>query len=171
MNIFDKAQAQEPDSDNVPGGPETGPEPDGDEGMDPEQSPEYMQAKELLLSKLYEEGAAQGLGKAMKVAPDPVQGLVDQTMALLDVMEQATQGSVPDELVMSFVVETTQEVAEIAEQAGVKLSGKQVAEAVREILAKVIETLGGDSTAIREEMGQLDPEEVGRAAMGEGDGA
>lgn len=140
------------------------------QGDDAESNPAYLKAKELMLSKLYEEGVADGLGQAILAAPDPLQGVIDQVMALLDVMEQATQGSVPDELVMPFVVDTISEVVEIAEKVGVQLAEDQIAVVVREVLAQVVETLGGDSTAIREEMASIDPAEVARQAMAQGEG-
>jgi len=118
-----------------------------------------------MLSKLYEEGAAQGIAEALKAAPSVTDGIVDQSMALADVMEQATQGSVPDELAMSFVIDIVQEVVDIGQAAGVKIGPREIADSVREVLANVIETLGGDSTAVRQEMSQLNPDEVGAAAM------
>lgn len=137
------------------------------DGEDPEQNPAYKQALEMMLSKLYEEGAAEALGQALTKAPDKVQGVIDQTISLLDVMEQVTQGSVPDELVMPFVLEATQQVMEIAQMAGVQLSNAEIATAIREILAQVMENLGADTTQLREEMGKVDPTEVGRMAGGD----
>lgn len=157
MNILEKQAATQ--------GRARPPAQEPGEGGDPEGNPAYVKAKELMLSKLYEEGAAEGLAQAILSAPDPVQGVVDQTMALLDVMEQATQGSVPDELVMAFVVDAISEVVEIAEQAGAPIGEEQVVVVVREVLAQVVDTLGGDSTAIREEMASIDPAEVARQAM------
>jgi hypothetical protein len=151
-NVFDKAQAEQ-----MPEGMEQ------DDGMG-EDNPEYMQARELMLSKLYEEGAAEGIAQALQSAQSPVEGIVDQSMSLADAMEQATQGSVPDELVMMFVIDIVQEVVEIAQAAGMQVADRDIAEAIREVLAQVIENLGGDSSQIREEMGQMDPEQVGAAA-------
>lgn len=132
-------------------------------GEDPEQNPAYKQALEMMLSKLYEEGAAEQLGQALAQAPDKVKGIAEQTLMLLDVMEQMTDGSVPDELVMPFVMEATQEVIKIAQMAGVNLGNADLAVAIGEILAGVVENLGGDSSAIRQEMASLDHNEIGRA--------
>jgi len=152
MNVFDKVREEERE-DAAP------PEAEGQEFDD--ESPEYMRAKELMLSKLYEEGAAQGLAEALKTASSPVQGIVQQAMNLVDVMEQVTQGSVPDEEVMSFVMEILQEVIEIAQASGISVRNADIAAAVSEVLAQVVENLGGDASAIREEMGSIDPEEIG----------
>lgn len=156
MNLLEQQAATEED---IP--PEDGEELDMSDG-----DPAYQQAKELLLTKLYEEGAAEQIAQAMAAAPDPVQGVVEQIMALLDVMEQATQGSVPDELVMSFVLEVTQEMVDIAQGAKLPIGNKEVAVITREVMAGVVDSLGADSTAIREEMGSIDPEQVAQQMGG-----
>lgn len=138
------------------------------EGMEDTQeqegSQEFMRARELMLSKLYEEGAAEGIAQAMAQAPSPSQAIVDQSMALADAMESATQGSVPDEEVMSFVIDIVQEVVEIGQASGVQITSRDIAEAMREVLAQVVENLGGDSTQIRQEMASMDPEQVAAQA-------
>ena len=151
MNVFDKARAEQ------------APEEDQEDDLE-EKDPAYLQAMELMLSKLYEEGAAQGIAQALQSAPDTVQGIVEQSMNLADVMEDATQGSVPDELVMLMVLNIVEEVVSIAQASGMQVGGREIAEAVREVLAQVVENLGGDSAQIREEMGAMDPSEVGAAA-------
>lgn len=154
QNLFEKAAPADDQAE-----PEVDEDPESDEG--------YRSALELMLSKLYEEGVAEKLGQALSSAPDKVQGVVEQTVNLLDVMEQLTQGSVPDELVMAFVLEATQQVVEIAQAAGVQLSNADIAAAVREVMAQVMENLGADTTQLREEMGKVDPAEVGRVAGGD----
>lgn len=161
MNVFEKERGEGQEHEQAES-PEMEREEDSQEMGN--ESPEYLKARELMLSKLYEEGAAEGIGQAMASAPSVVQSIVDQSMALADAMEQATQGSVPDEEVMSFVIDIVQEVVEIGQAGGLKISNRDIAEAVREVLAQVVENLGGDSGAIRAEMGQMNPEEVGAAA-------
>lgn len=148
MNVFDKARGEQ------------APEEAQEAGLE-EKDPAYLQAMELMLSKLYEEGAAQGIAQALQSAPDPVQGIVEQTMNMVEVLEDATQGSVPDELVMLVVMNIIEEIVGIAQASGMQVGGREIAEVVREVLAQVVENLGGDSSAIREEMGAIDPNEVG----------
>lgn len=159
-SVFENAQQKGQEQPEMEEAQDSGFGEEGDEG----QSPEYMKAREVMLTKLYEEGAAEGIGQAMANAPDPVRAIVDQSMALAEAMEQVTQGSVPDEEVMSFVLDIVQEVVEIGQSTGSKISNRDIAEAVREVLAQVIESLGGDSQAIRQEMSQVDPEQVAMAA-------
>lgn len=139
------------------------PSDDGDEpGM---QNPAYRKARELMLSKLYEEGAAQGIAQSIAQAPDVVTGIVDQSMALGQVMDDATNGSVPDDLVLNFMLDITQEVVDIATATGTKVEPGQMAQAVQGVLSKTIEAFGGDASAINQEMGSMDPNAIGQAAM------
>lgn len=142
-------------------------EGDGDGGM---KNPAYRKARELMLSKLYEEGAAQGIAQALSQAPNIAQGIVDQSMALGQVMDDATQGSVPDDLVMSFMLDITQEVVDIANASGIQVQPADMAQAVQEVLAQTIEAFGGDASQVRQEMGSMDPAQVGQAAIGGGNG-
>lgn len=138
----------------------------GQDGDEPSmQDPAYRKARELMLSKLYEHGAAQGIAQALAQAPNIVTGIVDQSMALGQVMEDTTQGAVPDELVLGFVLDITQEVVDIAQASGLRVAPGQMAQAVQGVLAKTIEAFGGDASAVQQEMSGLDPNEVGQAAM------
>lgn len=142
----------------------------GEDDIDDEsmKNPAYRKARELMLSKLYEEGAAQGVAQAIAQAQSVVQGLVDQSMSLGQVMDDVTQGSVPDDLVLSFMLDITQEVVDIANASGIKVQPADMAQAVQEVLAQTIEAFGGDASQVRQEMGSIDPNEVGAAAMQHG---
>ena len=79
-------------------------------------------------------------------APNISQGIVDQSMALGQVMDDATQGLVPDDLVMSFMLDITQEVVDIANASGIQVQPADMAQAVQEVLAQTIEAFGGDAS-------------------------
>lgn len=140
-------------------------EGDGDDGEEGMKNPAYRKARELMLSKLYEEGAAKGVAQAIRQAQSAVQGIVDQSMSLGQVMDDVTQGSVPDDLVMSFMLDITQEVVDIATASGIQVQPADMAQAVQEVLAQTIEAFGGDASQVRQEMGGMDPNEVGAAAV------
>lgn len=162
-SVFEKAKQENQEQPEMEEAQDGGFGEEGGEGEDGGQSPEYMQARELMLSKLYEEGAAEGIGQALGAAPDLAQGLAEQSMALVDAMEQATGGSVPDEEAMAFVMDIVQEVVEIGQSVGLPIKNADIAKAVSEVLAQVVENLGGDSSGIRAEMAQMNPDEIGAA--------
>jgi hypothetical protein len=126
-------------------------------------SPAYMKALEMAMSRLYEEGAAEGLAKALSAAPDPAQAMAEQARLMLQGVDDMTGGEVADEEFMALGLELLGEVAEIAEGAGMALDGKTIAMAAREFILGVTEDLGGDTAPVREAMASMDPAEIGGA--------
>lgn len=181
-NLFQKAAEQQP----MPGQPtaadpmaET---PDGDQSAEPGadaradaagsqddggdpnlNDPSYLKAKELAMSKLYEEGAAQEIGKALQKAPSLLQGLVEQSLVLFSSVDEATDGTVPDNLLLLLGLDMLNEVAEIANAAGLPVDSATIAAAVQKFILAVVKDLGGDTSQVEQAMSQLDPAQVGSA--------
>lgn len=174
-NLFQKAAEQEqmPGQDpaaEVPDGDQSAePGPDAsadapDDGGDPNpKDPAYLKAKELAMSKLYEEGAAQQIGKALSKAPSLLQGLVEQSLVLFSSVDEATNGSVPDNLLLLLGLDMLSEVAEIADAAGLPVDSATVAAAVQKFILAVVQDMGGDTTEVEQAMSQIDPAQVGSA--------
>ena len=165
MNLFDKAkQPVEPPEEQVT---DTMPESDPAEQATDEtggtDNPAYMKAKELVLSKLYEEGLSEGLLKAIKSSPDLASGLAEQAQVVLSVADDNTGGSIPDELYMMFGIEMLGEVAEIAKAGGLPVNSTVIAAASQKFITNVVDDLGGDTTQVKAAMAQMDPAQVGKA--------
>lgn len=165
-NLFQKAAEQEqmPGEDPAakPGAAQpVGPE---DDGGDPNpKDPNYLKAKELAMSKLYEEGAAQQIGMALQKAPSLLQGLVEQSLVLFSSVDEATGGTVPDNLLLLLGLDMLSEVAEIANAAGLPVDSTTVASAVQKFILAVVEDMGGDTAEVEQAMSQIDPAQVGSA--------
>ena len=172
-NLFQKAAGpmpgQNPAAETPDGDQSAEPGPDAsadaqDDGGDPNpKDPNYLKAKELAMSKLYEEGAAQEIGKALQKAPSLLQGLVEQSLVLFSSVDEATNGSVPDNLLLLLGLDMLNEVAEIANAAGLPVDPKTIAAAVQQFILAVVEDLGGDTSQVQQAMSQLDPGQVGNA--------
>lgn len=127
----------------------------------PAASAAFDAAVDAVQQKLYDEGIAEGIGSAILQASDPVKGVVEQAQMLFTMADEATGGSVPDEMYLAFGMQILSEVVEIAQAAGVQLKGKDMAVVTREFIASTIEDIGGDVTQVRQAMEQINPEEVG----------
>lgn len=135
-----------------------------DDGGDPNtKDPAYLKAKELAMSKLYEEGAAQAIGDALSKAPSLLQGLVEQSLVLFSSVDEATNGSVPDNLLLLLGLDMLNEVAEIASAAGLPVDSTTIAAAVQKFILAVVQDLGGDTAEVEKAMAQMDPAQVGSA--------
>jgi hypothetical protein len=127
--------------------------PEGDEALDA--------AMEAVRQKLYDEDVADGIAQAIMSAPNPVQGIVEQATMLLGMADDITGNMVPDDLYVVFAVGVMTEVGEIAEAAGVEMSGAEMAEALKLYVTTTIQNLGGDTSEVEQALAALDMNEVG----------
>lgn len=136
-----------------------------EEGEDeaPSDPKAVAQAMDVVMGKLYDENVSDGIAKALSHASDPVRSVVEQATLLLNLSDEATNGSVPDDLYMMFALDVLGEVIEIAQAAGIKLGGRDIAVIVREFITTTVEDMGGDTSQVKEAMAQINPDELGSA--------
>ena len=118
-------------------------------------------AVDALQEKLYDEGVAEGIAQAILNAPNPVTGLVEQASMLLKLSDEATEGVIPDDKYMLFAMQVMVEVGEIAEAAGADVSGRVMAEALKQFITKMARDLGADTSQVEEALASLNMDEVG----------
>lgn len=121
----------------------------------------YEEAVELVQTKLYDENLADGIGEAIMTADDKVQAVADQALTLASLVDEATGGSVPDDMVLTLGLEILGEVAEIAEQVGAQLGGREIAAAARMFIAEAVKGMGGDAADIEQAMAAVGDDQVG----------
>jgi hypothetical protein len=139
-------------------------EPMEDEEVSPEVDEAVDQALEAVKEMIYSDDAiVDGMAKALTSAPSVVDGLVDQAAALLEITEQQMAEMVPDEGLILFAIGLMGEVAEIAQAAGVRLSGRDIAEATRRFILKIVQALGGDTSEVEAAMQAIDQDALGAA--------
>jgi hypothetical protein len=137
------------------------------EGGPDENDPAFQAALQYAMEALYSNGAAKDVAKALKSAPDPVAGLADTAYEMVSVVDERTDGLVPDELLILLAVTILQEVAEIGEAAGVDTSPTNVAEAFKQMLLRFLGEQGMDTTQLEQAMAQVDPAVFEQVAQAE----
>jgi len=167
----DDAMQQPPVTTPAPGpqdmqAQQQGQEPAG-EGVDPESDPGYQQAAQFAMEALYKNKAAKDIAKALKTARDPVEALANTAYEIISITDERTNGAVPDEMLAAFATFVLEEVAEIAEAAGVPLKPSDVAMALKQMILRFLGEQGVDTTQLQQAMDQVDPEEFNRMAEGE----
>ena len=100
---------------------------------------------------------------SLQKAPRLLQLLVEQSLVLFSSVDEATNGSVPDNLLLLLGLDMLNEVAEIANSAGLPVDSKTIAEAVQKFILAVVQDLGGDTSQVEQAMSQIDPAQVGMA--------
>ena len=136
-----------------------------DEGPDPDTDPGYQQAIGLAMKALYGEAAAKQVAKSLKGAPDVVEGLANTSYEITSVIDERTEGAVPDELLVLLATTVLEEVADIAEAAGLGVTPADVALALKQMILRYLGEQGVDTTQLEQAMNQVDPEEFNRMAM------
>lgn len=151
------------------------PEPMGEmeegEGPDPDTDPGYTTALRFAMQALYENGAANGVAQSLRTARDPVDGLANTAYDIVSIVDERTEGAVPDELFALLGTKILEEVADIGEAAGVKYKPSDIALALKTMILRYLGEQGMDTTQLQQAMDQVDPEEFNRMAMAEGEEA
>lgn len=134
----------------MPNEAQEGPEPD-------ESNPAFLAATKLAMEALYQKGAAQDVAKQIRAAQDPVQGMAEIAYEMTSVIDERTQGEVPDELIMLLAIKVLTEVGDIAEAAGIQVTAAEIAGAFKTMLLRFLGENGMDTTQLDQAMSQIDP--------------
>lgn len=145
-------------------------EQQGDQGdgqsSEEEKDPAFQQALKFAMDALYKGGAAKQIAQQLKQAGDLPGTLADATYNIVSIVDEKTQGSVPDELLVLFASNVLEEVADIAESAGIEVKPADVAIAMKTMILRYLGENGVDTTQLQQAMDQIDPEEFNKAAAG-----
>jgi hypothetical protein len=126
-----------------------------------ERDPAYDAAIKLAMDALYGAEAARDVAQAIRSAQDPVEALANTAYEMVQVVDERTEGQVPDELLVALASEVLGEVVEIAQAAGVQVGGREIAEAMRAMILRFVAEQGGDISQLQQAMGQIDTSELG----------
>jgi len=148
-------------------GPDGSAQHEGMEGEAPEQgdtsgtpdenNPAFVAATKLAMEALYQKGAAQDVAKQIRATQDPVQGMADIAYEMTSVIDERTQGEVPDELMMLLAIKVLTEVGDIAEAAGIQVTAAEISGAFKTMLLRFLGENGMDTTQLDQAMSQIDP--------------
>lgn len=140
--------------------------PMGDEsGEDADSNPQYTSALKFAMQALYESGAAEGVAESLRTANDPVDGLANTAYEITSIVDERTEGSVPDELFALLATKILEEVADIGGAAGINYKPSDIALALKQMILRYLGEQGVDTTQLQQAMDQVDPEEFNRMAQ------
>jgi hypothetical protein len=132
--------------------------------VDPDSDPNYVNALKFAMQALYENGAAENVAVSLKTSKDPVEALANTAYEITSIVDERTEGAVPDELFALLATRILQEVADIAQAAGIKMRASDVALALKEMILRYMGEQGMDTTQLQQAMDQVDPSEFDRMA-------
>ena len=132
------------------------------EGPDPDSDPGYQQAMAFSMEALYGQEAAKNVAKSLKTGGDPSEALANTAYEIVSIVDERTEGAIPDELLVLFASNILEEVAEIGEAAGMQYRPSDVALALKQMILRFLGEQGVDTTQLQQAMDQVDPEEFNR---------
>jgi hypothetical protein len=142
--------------------PAEAPAPEDDK--DPEDDPGYTQAMSFAMEALYKNKAATQVADGLKMANNKVDAMANTAYEIISIVDERTDGAVPDELLALFASRVLEEVATIADAAGIEVKPSDVALALKQMILRFLGEQGVDTTQLQQAMDQVDPEEFNRAA-------
>lgn len=136
-------------------------------GPDEETDPAYAQALELAMQALYKNGAAEDIANTITKAQDVTQTLADTAYEICSIVDERTNGTIPDELIGVLASHILEEVSDIAEAAGLELTGAEVGGAMKLMILRFVGEQGMDTTQLEAAMNEVDPAEFDQIAAGD----
>lgn len=164
----DEANEQEPMEGQ---GPDGSAMHEGAEGEAPEPNekaesdPKFLAALKFAMQALYDKDGAEGVAESLRSAKDPVEGLSNVSYEIMSVIEERTQGAVPDEYFGLLAVRVLQEVADIAEAAQVPMQPADVAQALKQMILRYLGEQGYNTSQLQQEMDKVNPEMFNQVAQ------
>lgn len=146
-------QEQDPMAQGMPQG-----EMPEDEGAEPDENdPAFKTAIAYAMQVLYEQQAAKDVSQSLKSAPSVAEGMSNVAYEITTIVDEKTEGSVPDELLMLLGMKVLEEVADIAEASGLQPSTQDVAGAFKDMVLRFLGENGVDTAQLQQAMDQVDP--------------
>lgn len=126
----------------------------GEAGLD---DPTFQQATQYLQEVLYGQQAAKEISQQLKSAPNLVDGMSSVAYDITGIVDEKTDGNVPDELLVSLAMQVLEEVVEIADATGLNPQPEDVALAFKQMILRYLQEQGLDTSQLDEAMSQVDP--------------
>jgi hypothetical protein len=105
---------------------------------------------------LYKDGGAENVAKAMKSARTPSEGAAMLAYDLTAAAMEKT-GVDNEENLAAVAMAVLEEVADIAEAVGMPLKNSDLADAMKQMILRLVEETGADAAELRAAMDQVDP--------------
>ena len=136
-----------------------------DEGSEADESdPNFQQALALAMEGLYGNEAAKDISQQLKHGENLVDTMASVAYDMTAIIDERTDGQVPDELLVPLAMKVLEEVVEIADASGLNPQPEDVALAFKQMILRYLQEQGVDTTQLDQAMSQVDPTVFRQAA-------
>lgn len=122
-----------------------------------ENNPVYKQAVAFAFDVLYKSKAANDVSSQLQAASSLPEGMADIAYNITSIVDEKTNGAVPDELLIPLAMRVLEEVASIAEASGLEPTPQDVAGAFKTMILRYLGEQGVNTTQLEQAMSQVDP--------------
>ena len=113
---------------------------------------------------MYAKQGAKDVAQQLKAAPSAAEGMANIASEITAVIDERTDGEVPDELLMPLAMQVLEEVGEIAEAAGMDPQPEDIAAAFKTMILRYLGEQGIDTTQLQQAMDQVNPADFRKVA-------
>lgn len=131
-----------------------------------EDNPVFQQALTFAYEALYANKAAKDIANQLKAERSLSDGMANVAYEITAIIDERTDGQVPDELLVPLAMNVLEEVSEIAEAAGLDPQPEDVATAFKTMILRYLGEQGVDTTQLQQAMDQVNPADF-RNAVGQ----
>jgi len=137
----------------------------GEDEVPDEDDPAFQTALTYAYEALYKNEAAKDIAKQLKAsAQDVAGGMANVAFEVTSIVDERTDGNVPENLLGLLAMAILSEVADIAEAAGLDPTPEDVAAAFKDMLLRYLGENGVDTSQLQQAMDQVDPSVFKNAA-------
>jgi hypothetical protein len=128
------------------------------DGVD-EDNPAFQAAMQLTYDALYKQGAADKIHQQLMSADNPAHTMADIAYEITSMVDERTEGQVPDELMILLASNSLTEVGDIALASGIEIAPAELAEAMKQMILRFVGEMGHDTRQLQEAMDAIPPEQ------------
>jgi hypothetical protein len=129
-----------------------------------ETDPIFQQAMSFAYDALYSKEAAKDVANQLEASSNVADAMADIAYNITSIIDEKTDGQVPDELLVPLAMNVLEEVGEIAEAAGIEPTPEDIATAFKTMILRYLGEQGIDTTQLQQAMDQVDPSEFRKVA-------
>lgn len=136
----------------------------GEGDMSDENDPVFQSAVEYAMEALYDKEAAKDISVQLKSGASLVEDMASVAYDITAIVDERTEGQLPDELLVPLAMKILEEVVEIASATGLDPQPEDIALAFRQMALRFLQEQGADTSQLEQAMNQIDPSVFRQAA-------
>ena len=134
---------------------------------DANDNAQYVAALKFAMQALYENGGAEDVAHSLSKANNIVDGLSNTAYEIMAIVDERSNGAVPDDFFGLLGINVLQEVADIATAAHIQLKPAEIALALKQMILRYLGEQGYNTQQMQAAMDKVNPDQFNQMAQGD----